>query len=382
LSDGEPTLPEGISLDWPPHVRNEIHYVGRFLDDDELLIEVEDARRLHDGALFVTDRQIVFLSTSAQREHWLVAVPLDEIGSVEAVSAHRPVLRLGLARQYDEEDGIRFEILRGGFERAMQLGSSIERALGRRRAGMGITDPARSPRGGRPADVVVEVAAAPEVARYVKNAEGRVFVRCQSRGLADVAVQAGLVWRERVAWAPYDVNDFPLFLSEDLLWVGRLELSYVPFGESRIIARIQRIGGEPTELDSRIASIGLIPIDGHDDPDRRIELDTPLEVVPPPEPELRLEIGAAAVRYIRRRGGRLYLWSRPSGLWHVLEVGTRRPPNVTFERFEASDEVEVFATPHVLSWPTVAVRRKSWPARGLIGLTGFELPGKRAGFPS
>jgi hypothetical protein len=381
LSEGEPTQPEGISVDWPPHVRNEINYVGRFLDDEELLIEVEDARRLHDGALFVTDRQIVFLSTSAEREHWLVAVPLDEVGSVEVASAHRPVLRLGLARQYDEEDGIRFEILRGGFERAVQLGASIERALGPRSSGMGTSDPARLRRGGRPTDVVVEVAAAPEVARYVKNAEGRVFVRCQSRGLADVAVQAGLAWRERISWARYDVNDLPLYLSQDLLWVGRLELSYVPFGESRIIARIQRVGGEPTELDSRVASIGLMPIDARDDPDRRIELDTPLEV-PPTEPELQLEIEAGAVRYIRRRGGRLYLWSRPFGLWHVLEVGTRRPPNVAFERFEASDQVEVFATPHVLSWPTVAVRRKFWPARGLIGLTGFELPGKRAGFPS
>jgi hypothetical protein len=149
----------------------------------------------------------------------VLAVPLAELASVEVgrrVWGDYPLV-FHLVRERPGEEGISVLLTSGGLDRARELAASISRVLG------GGDGRAESPRDVA-AEVPVVVTVGAGVEAYVSGRGGALWVWTDPEALSELTARC--ICPDGIAIALYeDVTGFKLYLSEDLLWFGRIELT-------------------------------------------------------------------------------------------------------------------------------------------------------------
>jgi hypothetical protein len=102
------------------------------------------------------------------------------------------------------------------------------------------------------------------------------------------------------------------------------------------------------------------------------------------DPEVPSRIGPARVvlsrgvaDYVNRRGGRLYLWSEPTGAgFHKARASTDRPSGVAFVTSGLVPEFELLVWNEMVPWDAVRLSRRWWGLRdGLRVTTGMWFVG-------
>lgn len=214
------------------------------LDDHEVVHELEDVMLSErSGVLVVTDVRIVFVRTSLFRRRMsLESVLLSQIASVETLDDPVWVGRWGsLVINTVEEThrrALRFDRIRGGRQRAQEIGDAIMGRLEDLRRPPAISSlgtQVHVDTSGPSLEVAqrLRVSVGRGVAQYVKSRGGRLYVWGQPIGALQW-MKAATERPDAVAFVPLtEVSDFELYVAEDLVstrWLRLVRRWWLPGG--------------------------------------------------------------------------------------------------------------------------------------------------------
>ena len=100
------------------------------------------------------------------------------------------------------------------------------------------------------------------------------------------------------------------------------------------------------------------------------------------EPRIRITLAWGVVGYVRRRGGRLFVWGDPfGGGFDRLQAGTSPPKGDSeFVRYEQVTDVALYIETYLIDAARLRVARRWWhPRGGLIAESGFVMGGTAGG---